>query len=138
MAILFYKRGDAADLAEKVIEVLESSDLQQRMSHHNYHAGVEMMMATVVRTYLRWFELHKLKRHFGHQGMFSRLRRGLRSDDARSPSVPVEQQASREGVHTMSAAAQRVRPAGIKTGSEVAKRSDQDSYELDSKLDQAL
>ena len=65
MAIGFYKPGDAADLADKIIHVLQSPDLQLRMSEHNYQAGVQMTMANVARTYLRWFELHKLKRRLG-------------------------------------------------------------------------
>jgi hypothetical protein len=32
------------------------------MAEHNYAAGVQMTMATVVRNYLRWFELHQCKR----------------------------------------------------------------------------
>ena len=62
MAISFYKIGDAADLAEKVTEILASPELQLEMSNHNYEAGVQMTMTNVARTYLRWFELHKLKR----------------------------------------------------------------------------
>jgi glycosyltransferase involved in cell wall biosynthesis len=62
MAISFYRKGDAVDLAEKVSAVLLSPEAQQRMSEHNYEAGVQMTMAAVVRNYLRWFELHQCKR----------------------------------------------------------------------------
>jgi glycosyltransferase involved in cell wall biosynthesis len=62
MAIHFYEVGDAASLAEKVSDILESPVLQRDMSDHNYEAGVQMTMANVARTYLRWFELQKLKR----------------------------------------------------------------------------
>ncbi len=62
MAILFYKLGDAADLAEKISGVLLSPMLQEQMSEHNYTAGVEMTMATVARSYLRWFRLKALRR----------------------------------------------------------------------------
>lgn len=65
MAIAFYKQGDATDLADKITLVLGSPDLQRSMSEHNYQAGVQMSMANVARTYLRWFELHKLKRRMG-------------------------------------------------------------------------
>jgi glycosyltransferase involved in cell wall biosynthesis len=78
MAILFYKIGDAADLATKVLDVLQSPDLQRQMSQHNYEAGVQMTMASVVRSYLRWFELHKLKREMSGRGTFDRLRRRFR------------------------------------------------------------
>lgn len=62
MAILFYKLGDAEDLAEKISGVLLSTTLQEQMSEHNYTAGVEMTMATVARSYLRWFRLKALRR----------------------------------------------------------------------------
>lgn len=74
MAISFYKIGDPADLAEKVNAILESSEIQQKMSAHNYEAGVQMTMTNVARTYLRWFELHKLKREVRGDGLKERMR----------------------------------------------------------------
>src|SRR6202453_3403897 len=62
MAIRFYEKGDAADLAEQFITVLKSPQLQRRMAEHNFATGVEMTMTSVVKNYLRWFELHKCKR----------------------------------------------------------------------------
>lgn len=62
MAISFYKTGDAADLADKLVTILKSPDLQRQMAQHNYEAGIQMSMASVVRNYLRWFELHQCKR----------------------------------------------------------------------------
>lgn len=62
MAISFYKKGDAADLADKLTEVLQSPEKQRQMAEHNYAAGLQMTMATVVRNYLRWFELNHYKR----------------------------------------------------------------------------
>ena len=62
MAILFYKLGDAADLAEQLIQILESPELEHKMAHHNFAAGVEMTMSNVVRNYLRWFELNRYKK----------------------------------------------------------------------------
>jgi glycosyltransferase involved in cell wall biosynthesis len=87
MAISFYRIGDAADLADKVLSVLESPQLQQQMSLHNYEAGIQMSMATVARSYLRWFELNKVKRMLaGHipgsrrnriRALAARLRRSM-------------------------------------------------------------
>jgi glycosyltransferase involved in cell wall biosynthesis len=74
MAILFYKKGDAADLADKLVDVLQSPELQRQMSEHNYEAGTQMTMATVIRNYLRWFELHTLKRTIAEKGTLARLR----------------------------------------------------------------
>jgi hypothetical protein len=74
MAIKFYKLGDAVDLSEKIVSILESPETQMQMSEHNYEAGVQMMMANVARTYLRWFELHKLKREVGGDSLVDRMR----------------------------------------------------------------
>jgi glycosyltransferase involved in cell wall biosynthesis len=79
MAISFYKLGDAADLAEKVITILEVPETQYEMSNHNYEAGVQMTMATVARNYLRWFELHKLKREMGGEGVVKSVSAYLRN-----------------------------------------------------------
>ena len=75
MAIDFYKLGDADDLAAKLIHVLRSPEVQRQMSEHNYEAGVQMTMATVAHTYLRWFELHKFKRTIAGESVLTRLRR---------------------------------------------------------------
>jgi glycosyltransferase involved in cell wall biosynthesis len=75
MAIVFYKAGSATDLTNKLLTVLQSPELQRQMSEHNYEAGVQMTMATVARTYLRWFELHKSKRAIAGKGRVARLRR---------------------------------------------------------------
>ena len=75
MAIMFYETGNAEDLANKLVTVLESPELQRQMSQHNYEAGVQMTMATVARSYLRWFELHKFKREITGEGRLTRLKR---------------------------------------------------------------
>ncbi len=62
MAILFYKLGDAANLAEQLVQILQSPELEYKMAHHNFAAGVEMTMSNVVRNYLRWFQLNRYKR----------------------------------------------------------------------------
>jgi hypothetical protein len=62
MAIRFYEKGNSDDLAEQFIVILKSPELQRKMAEHNFAAGVEMTITTVVKNYLRWFELHKCKR----------------------------------------------------------------------------
>jgi hypothetical protein len=62
MAVSFYKKGDPDDLAKRFVVILKSPDLQRQMAEHNFAAGVEMTMTSVVKNYLRWFELHKCKR----------------------------------------------------------------------------
>jgi glycosyltransferase involved in cell wall biosynthesis len=91
MAAHFYKIGDASELAERLINILQSPELQIQMSQRNSTAGVQMNMATVVRSYLRWFELHKCKRMVlypgddaGRRSLRSRLlERSLTISDAR-------------------------------------------------------
>jgi glycosyltransferase involved in cell wall biosynthesis len=79
MAISFYRKGDAVDFAEKLNTVLLSPETQQRMSEHNYEAGVQMTMPSVVRNYLRWFELNQCKRALAE----SANSRGLRAEPVR-------------------------------------------------------
>jgi glycosyltransferase involved in cell wall biosynthesis len=75
MAIRFYKRADAADLAEQTIAILQSQEVQRQMSEHNFAAGVEMTMTSVVKNYLRWFELNKCKRAIRKAGILPASRR---------------------------------------------------------------
>lgn len=61
MAIRFYKVGDAADLAEQLVAILQSAELEREMAERNCAAGIEMTMSNVVANYLRWFELNRCK-----------------------------------------------------------------------------
>jgi glycosyltransferase involved in cell wall biosynthesis len=74
MAINFYKVGDAADLADKLVAILQSPEQQRRMAEHNFSAAMRMTMASVVRNYLRWFELKKCKRDLRSSTLFPDLR----------------------------------------------------------------
>ena len=62
MAIRFYQRGHARDLADQLIAILGSPQLERQMAEHNFAAGVEMTMTNVVNNYLRWFRLNNAKR----------------------------------------------------------------------------
>ena len=75
MAVRFHRRGDAADLADQLIAILESPEVEHQMAEHNFTAGVEMTMTSVVRNYLRWFELHKCKRAIRNAGTLPGPRR---------------------------------------------------------------
>jgi glycosyltransferase involved in cell wall biosynthesis len=79
MAINFYKTGDAADLASKLAEVLESSEVQHSMAEQNFSAAVRMTMPHVVRSYLRWFELAERKRALGSASEFKAFRHWSRA-----------------------------------------------------------
>ena len=62
MAANFYNISDADDLAGQLIAVLQSPELQLRMAENNFAAGLRMTISSVVRNYLRWFELNHCKR----------------------------------------------------------------------------
>ena len=62
MAIRFHRVGDPAHLAEQLIAILQSPELERQMALQNFDAGVEMTMSNVVGNYLRWFELNRHKR----------------------------------------------------------------------------
>jgi len=85
MAIRFYKKGDAAELAEQFIVILQSAELQRKMAKHNFTAGVEMTMTSVVKSYLRWFELHRYKRAMRNEALIPGIQRpgpyGLRASE---------------------------------------------------------
>ena len=59
MAVSFFTKGDAGHLAKELTTILQSAELQRSMADHNFAAGVQMTMGSVVRSYLRWFELKK-------------------------------------------------------------------------------
>jgi glycosyltransferase involved in cell wall biosynthesis len=71
MAVGFYRTGDANDLAEQLITILSSPELQRRMAEHNYTAGVRMTMSCVIRNYLRWFDLQRCKKAMCQPDAFS-------------------------------------------------------------------
>ena len=75
MAVRFYKIGNAQDLADQLVAILQSPALQRQMTHHNFAAGVEMTMTSVVNSYLRWFELNRCKREIRDAGMLRERRR---------------------------------------------------------------
>lgn len=62
MAIRFYQKNDSAALAEQILTILRSPEIQMQMAEHNYEAGVAMSLPRVVNNYLRWFRLMKCKK----------------------------------------------------------------------------
>jgi glycosyltransferase involved in cell wall biosynthesis len=77
MAVNFYKTGNAADLAEQLIEILQSPEMQLRMAECNFAAGVRMTMASVIRNYIRWFELNQFKKEIRDTAFFPWRRRAF-------------------------------------------------------------
>ena len=87
MAVRFFAKGDPIDLAEQFIAILKSPELQSQMAEQNYAAGVEMTMSSVVKGYLRWFELHKYKNAIRKQAVLPMRWRGwLRALDSNNGS----------------------------------------------------
>jgi glycosyltransferase involved in cell wall biosynthesis len=74
MAINFYKVGDAVDLADKLIQILQSPEQQLQMAERNFSAAMGMTMSSVVRNYLRWFELKRCKKATDPVPLFAGLR----------------------------------------------------------------
>lgn len=105
MAITFYELGNASDLADKLVTLLQSEELQRQLSEHNYQSGVQMTIGTVVRNYLRWFQLHQCKRSLGQVPAEQRrslvrswpLRVASLRPAAVDPDFPVEEQSSSIG-----------------------------------------
>jgi glycosyltransferase involved in cell wall biosynthesis len=67
MAIRFYRRGDPDDLADQLITILESPMLERQMAEHNFAAGFEMTMISIVNNYLRWFRVNRSSRAIRRQ-----------------------------------------------------------------------
>jgi glycosyltransferase involved in cell wall biosynthesis len=70
MAVKFYQIGNPDDLAQQLIAILESAELQRSMGEHNFAAGQQMTMSGVIHNYLRWFELNRSKRAIRHKRTF--------------------------------------------------------------------
>ena len=64
MAVRFYRVGNARDLADQIIRILRSPELEHRMAEQNFTAGVQMTMTNVIRSYLRWFRLHQARERY--------------------------------------------------------------------------
>jgi glycosyltransferase involved in cell wall biosynthesis len=114
MAIRFHRVGDAAHLAEQLIAILESPELERQMAAQNYAAGIEMTMSHVVGNYIRWFQLNQHKRAL--TGARRRTQRGAVSRTEEDPGS-LEQAAPYSGPAAPYSAIDHLAPefAGSKT-----------------------
>ena len=107
MAISFYKIGDATNLADQLVAILQSPEQQLRMAEQNFSAAMKMTMSNVVGNYLRWFELKRAKKAIGAASSFSAWpASGRRSDSSsRQKSARVNRDSSTgvEGLNEPSA-----------------------------------
>lgn len=74
MAVSFYETGNARSLADQLIYILRSPELQHSMGSRNYAAGLQMTLPSVIRNYLRWFQLQKYKKAIRIARKFSNRR----------------------------------------------------------------
>ena len=74
MAVEFFRRGDAHDLADKIVEVLTNKEKEFAMAEQNFSAAMRMTMPQIIRDYLRAFDVQKRTSavHAGHFRRFSR------------------------------------------------------------------
>src|SRR5579863_8533044 len=70
MAVRFYQVGNAGDLADQLTAILQSPEQQRRMAEQNFSAAIQMTLPSVVRNYLRWFELKRRKKEVGSLPLF--------------------------------------------------------------------
>src|ERR1700676_3871696 len=70
MAVNFYKVGNAADLASQLTAILQSPQQQRQMAEQNFSAAIQMTLPSVVRNYLRWFELNRCKKAVASSPLF--------------------------------------------------------------------
>jgi glycosyltransferase involved in cell wall biosynthesis len=130
MAIDFYKVGNAVDLADKLVAILQSPEQQRRMAEHNFSAAMQMTMSSVVRNYLRWFELKRCKkairpaalfpgwRAFWQRNGFSRLRAFSASQTLRSDLLAKESRRSAKALNRQ----ERMRSVATKNLTDINRR----------------
>jgi len=108
MAVNFYKLGNADDLANQLTAILQSPDQQRRMAEQNFSAAIQMTLPSVVRNYLRWFELNQRKKAVGSLPLFQSDRSfwrrfGLLRLGAFSPGLTLRSEPAAESEQTGSA-----------------------------------
>jgi len=72
LAIDFYKPSDMQDLANHVISLIESPELQEEMANQNFSAALRMTMPQIISEYIRHFGI---ERHTKALRSMTRLRR---------------------------------------------------------------
>lgn len=73
LAIEFYCPGDARDLADCLVRLLESPERLHSMARQNFSAALRMTMPIVVQKYLRHFELQRHINTRRHLSVLSKL-----------------------------------------------------------------
>src|SRR5215472_4674036 len=73
LAIKFYKVGEKADMAEKIIGLLDSAEEQHEMAEQNFSAALRMTMPQIIRQYVRAFDRHQRARALEAVSRFRRI-----------------------------------------------------------------
>jgi glycosyltransferase involved in cell wall biosynthesis len=82
MVIDFYRRGDARDLAQRLIALLRDPVRQREEAERNFSAALRMTMPEVVQQYLRSFERKQKMKSLAAIRRFRRLPRWTPSRSA--------------------------------------------------------
>jgi len=88
--------------------ILQSPDQQRRMAEQNFSAAIQMTLPSVVRNYLRWFELNRRKKAVGSLPLFQSDRSlwqrfGLPRLGAFSPGLTLRSELAAESEQAASA-----------------------------------
>ncbi|MBV9609303.1 MAG: glycosyltransferase [Acidobacteria bacterium] len=73
LAIDFYQTGNAPDLANRIVELIQSPERQRQMAEQNFSAALRMTMPQIIRQYLRSFDLHQKAKVLEPLSRFRRL-----------------------------------------------------------------
>jgi glycosyltransferase involved in cell wall biosynthesis len=73
LAIQFYRPGDAKDLADSLVRLLQNPNDLRSMALQNFSAALRMTMPIVIRKYLRHFELQRHINTRRHLSTISKL-----------------------------------------------------------------
>jgi len=73
LAMLFYRTGDAQELAARLTQVLQDSRLQHEMAEQNFSAALRMTMPQIIQQYLRAFNRNQRARALEPLARFRRI-----------------------------------------------------------------
>ena len=73
LAVEFHRAGDAQDLADCLINLLQDSEKLRAMALQNFSAALRMTMPTIVQKYLRHFQVQQQIGVLRHVAKFRRL-----------------------------------------------------------------
>ena len=73
LALTFYKTGEPDNLADSLLSLLQDIPLQHEMAEQNFSAALRMTMPTIIRQYLRTFDLHQRAKVLDPISRFRRL-----------------------------------------------------------------